>query len=108
VTGSGSYFPTPTYLPPKKEQPKVADFFAGYGHDNELAADREGVKLAMAAGYSPDGAIRLLQTFVIQGEQTPKTPPEAKLMLEERITQIQSLAREGKILPSAERPLQLP
>src|SRR5882672_6419278 len=92
----------------KKGQPKVADFFPGYGHDNELAADREGVKLAMVAGYSPDGAIRLLQTFVILGEQTPKTPPEARSMLEERIIQIQSLPREGKIPPFAERPLQLP
>jgi predicted Zn-dependent protease len=43
----------------KLEELKVDDFLPGYGHDNELAADREGVKLAIEAGYSPKGAIRL-------------------------------------------------
>ena len=92
----------------KVGQLKVADFFPGYGHDSELAADREGVNLAMAAGYSSVGAIRLLQTFLILGEQTSKSPTEARSMLEERIMQIQSLAKEGKNPLSAERPLQLP
>lgn len=32
---------------------KVEPFLPGYGHEGEMAADREGVKLAAAAGYSP-------------------------------------------------------
>jgi len=85
---------------------KVGDFLPGYGNENELAADREGVKLAAEAGYSANGAIRLLQTFVILGEQMPNAI-EAKSRLEERIKQIQSLAEQIKT-PSAEKPLALP
>jgi beta-barrel assembly-enhancing protease len=85
---------------------KVSDFLPGYGSDNEFAADREGVKLAMEAGYSAKGAIRLLQTFVILGAQMPNDI-EAKSRLEERIKQIQSLAEQTKTL-SAEKPLALP
>jgi predicted Zn-dependent protease len=91
----------------KAKQLKVADFLPGYGHDNELAADREGVKLAMEAGYSPAGAIRLLQTFVILGEQVSTAPSDARSRLEERITQIKSLIDEKKP-PSSEKPLALP
>jgi predicted Zn-dependent protease len=85
---------------------KVGDFLPGYGHDNERAADREGVKLATEAGYSVNGAIRLLQTFVILEEQMPNAI-EAKSSLEERIKQIRSLP-EYTEQPSAERPLALP
>ena len=86
---------------------KVGDFLPGYGSENELAADREGVKLAIEAGYSANAAIRLLQTFVVLGEQMSNTPIEARARLEERIRQIQSLAEETKA-PSAEKPLLLP
>src|SRR4029077_15640317 len=34
------------------EDLKVDDFLPGYGHENELAADREGLKLAMEAGHA--------------------------------------------------------
>ena len=84
---------------------KVSDFLPGYGSDNEFAADREGVKLAMEAGCSAKGAIRLLQTFVILGEQMPNDI-EAKSRLEERIKQIQSLP-EYIEPPSVETPLAL-
>ena len=33
----------------------------------EFAADREGVKLAVEAGYSLQGAIRLLTMYVVMG-----------------------------------------
>jgi predicted Zn-dependent protease len=82
-------------------------FFPGYGHDGELAADLGGVKLAMGAGYSANAAIRLLQTFVILGEQVPNTPSEAKASLEARIAQIRPMAQAQK--PTiTERPLGLP
>jgi predicted Zn-dependent protease len=38
-------------------------FQAGYSKDQELEADREGTRLAVAGGYSPNGAIRMFQTF---------------------------------------------
>jgi hypothetical protein len=46
----------------------------------------------MKAGYSADAAIRLLQTYIIFGEQMPNTPTEAKRTLEARIAQIQDLS----------------
>src|SRR5260370_2030251 len=86
---------------------KVDDFLPGYGDDNQLAADREGVKLAMEAGYSPKGAIRLLRTFVILGQQMPNTPVEGQKRLEERIGQIEPLSNQMEVQVSA-NPLSLP
>jgi predicted Zn-dependent protease len=91
----------------KLEELEVHDFLPGYGHENELAADREGVKLAMEAGYSPQGAIRLLRTFVILGQQMPNTSIEGQKSLEERIAQIEALSEQkGAQVP--EKPLSLP
>ena len=41
----------------------VAIFEAGYSKDQELEADREGTHLAVWAGYSPLGAVRMFETF---------------------------------------------
>jgi predicted Zn-dependent protease len=41
----------------------VQVFVAGYSKTQELEADSEGTKLAVAAGYSPLGAIRLFEAF---------------------------------------------
>lgn len=88
---------------------KVEPFLPGYGREGELAADREGVKLAMASGYSAEAAIRLLQTYIILGENMPNTPKEAKESLERRIAQIRSVSAESKLpKPAAEKPLALP
>ncbi|HKV05574.1 MAG TPA: M48 family metalloprotease [Candidatus Acidoferrales bacterium] len=38
-------------------------FQAGYSKDQELEADREGTRLAVQAGYSANGAIRMFETF---------------------------------------------
>jgi len=38
-------------------------FEAGYTKDQELEADREGTRLAVQAGYSPNGAIRMFEAF---------------------------------------------
>jgi beta-barrel assembly-enhancing protease len=84
----------------------IERFMPGYGHDNEFAADREGVRLAMQAGYSANGAIRLLQTFLILARQMPHTPNESEKNLEERIAQIESLSKGA--LPSPEKLLALP
>ncbi len=88
---------------------KVDPFLPGYGREGELAADREGVKLAMQAGYSAESAIRLLQTYIILGENMPNSPKEAKASLERRVAQIKSVIADSKIpKPAAERPLALP
>jgi len=91
------------------EQLRVERFLPGYGHDNEFAADREGVLLAMKSGYSPDAAIRLLQTFVLLGEQMPQTPKEARANLEARIAQIRSVRDASNLpKPADEKPFNLP
>jgi predicted Zn-dependent protease len=41
----------------------VEVFEAGYSKDQELEADREGTRLAVQAGYSANGAIRMFETF---------------------------------------------
>ncbi len=41
----------------------IETFEAGYSKDQELEADREGTRLAVLAGYSPLGAIRMFETF---------------------------------------------
>ena len=38
-------------------------FEAGYSKDQEMEADREGTRLAVQAGYSPSGALRMFETF---------------------------------------------
>jgi predicted Zn-dependent protease len=85
---------------------KLDPFFPGYGHDGEFAADREGVKLAMEAGYSAQAVVRLLQTFVILGQQMPNSPSEAQSNLKARIAQIQTLALSQEPIPK-ETPLAL-
>jgi predicted Zn-dependent protease len=89
-------------------------FEAGYSKDQELEADREGTRLAVEAGYSASGAIRMFETFARLYEEyqaKPKTPLEeasrlAQQTLEgyfrshplpaERIAQVQKMiASEG-------------
>jgi predicted Zn-dependent protease len=89
-------------------------FEAGYGKDQELEADREGTRLAVEAGYSASGAIRMFETFgrlYEAHEARAKTPQEelsrvAEQTLEgyfrthplpsERIAQVRNLiASEG-------------
>jgi predicted Zn-dependent protease len=41
----------------------IAVFEAGYSKDQELEADREGTRLAVQAGYSAGGAVRMFETL---------------------------------------------
>ena len=52
-------------------------FEAGYSKDQELEADREGIRLAMQAGYSANGAIHLFEMFnqLQQQRQSRATNP---------------------------------
>jgi predicted Zn-dependent protease len=88
---------------------KVDPFLPGYGQEGELAADREGVKLAMQAGYAGEASIRLLQTYIILGDNMPNSPKEAKESLERRIAQIRTVISESKLpKPEKEKTLALP
>ena len=87
---------------------KVEPFLPGYGHDREFTADWEGVKLASQAGYSPQGAVRLLNMYVILGQQMTHTASEAEKNLRDRVAQVQRLIETEKLATPAEKPLALP
>ena len=98
-------------------------FEAGYSKDQELEADREGTRLAVQAGYSASGAIRMFETFErLQREYQAKakTPQEeltqvALQTLEgyfrshplpsERIAQVQKMIASEGWTPRSERDL---
>jgi len=56
-------------------------FEAGYSKDQELEADREGTRLAVKAGYSANGAIRMFATFqrLYEEWQSPAMNPADEL-----------------------------
>jgi predicted Zn-dependent protease len=57
----------------------VAIFQAGYSKDQELEADREGITLAVAVGYSANGAVRMFETFARlfqESQNKAKTPQD--------------------------------
>ena len=98
-------------------------FEAGYSKDQELESDREGTRLAVEAGYSASGAIRMFETFGRLYEEyqaKAKTPQEelsrvAQQTLEgyfrshplpsERITQVRKLIASEGWTPRPERDL---
>jgi predicted Zn-dependent protease len=94
--------------PETADKLKVDPFLPGYGHEREFAADWHGVKLAAQAGYSPQGAVRLLNLYVILGQQMTHTPSEAEKNLKDRIAQIHKLIEEEKLAMPTEKDLALP
>ena len=95
--------------PADADKMKVDPFLPGYGRAGELAADREGVKLAMLAEYAGESSIRLLQTYIILGDNMPNSPKEAKESLERRIAEIRTVIEQSKVpKPEKEKPLALP
>jgi predicted Zn-dependent protease len=55
-------------------------FAAGYSRQQELEADKDGTTLAVMAGYSPNGAVRLMQSFGRMEEpRTRATTPFGEL-----------------------------
>ncbi len=103
----------------------IAVFEAGYSKDQELEADREGTLLAVQAGYSPNGAMRMFETLErLYGEvMHSSATPEEELnqvtqealrgyfrshpLPSERIEQIRRLFAEQKWEPKAERDLRI-
>jgi predicted Zn-dependent protease len=56
-------------------RPAEAIFKAGYSKEQELEADRGGLELAVEAGYSPAGIIKLMQRFQKLEEQSRQQAP---------------------------------
>jgi predicted Zn-dependent protease len=86
------------------------DFGNPYGKAGELAADREGVKLAVAAGYSPQAAVELMEVFQFLSRNAKPAPPRTDSpSLEERIQQVRNqIKSEGWDASKTEKPLDLP
>jgi len=103
----------------------VALFQAGYNKEQEMEADRDGTALAVMSGYSPQGAVRMFQTFArLDREYVQKAEsPQEELsrvaiqtiegyfrshpLPEERIHQIQSLIASERWPTRKEKPLKL-
>ena len=93
---------------------------AGYTKDEEFEADREGLLLAAASGYSPQGAVDLLNTFIhLDGEYVAhsQTPVDAlsRLAIESLTGYFRShpmsserLARVEKLIAQAGLPANQP
>ncbi|HEY6253640.1 MAG TPA: M48 family metalloprotease [Candidatus Angelobacter sp.] len=103
----------------------IALFQAGYNKEQELEADRDGTALAVMSGYSPQGAVRMFQTFArLEREYVQKAEsPQEELsqvaiqtiegyfrshpLSAERIHQIQSLIASEKWPLRKEKPLKI-
>ncbi|HEY6350098.1 MAG TPA: M48 family metalloprotease [Candidatus Angelobacter sp.] len=101
----------------------VALFQAGYNKEQEMEADRDGTALAVMSGYSPQGAVRMFQTFArLDREYVQKAEsPQEELsrvaiqtiegyfrshpLPEERVHQIQSLIASERWPTRKEKPL---
>jgi predicted Zn-dependent protease len=73
--------------PEEFDKLSIEDFGKPYGKEGELAADREGLKLAVAAGYSPRAAVELLEVFQFLSRDSKPAPRSDAPSLEERIQQ---------------------
>jgi len=87
----------------------IEDFGKPYGKEGELAADYEGIKLAVAAGYSPHAAVDLLETFQFLFRDAKLGPRKDAPSLEERIQQAHDeIKKEGWDESKPEKPFPLP
>jgi predicted Zn-dependent protease len=98
------------HLTPDQFDKLSIEVFGGpYGKDGELAADREGVKLAVAAGYSPHAAVELLEMFQFLSRDSKPAPRADAPSLEERIQQVRDqIKSESWDDSKPEKPLALP
>jgi predicted Zn-dependent protease len=96
--------------PEQFDKLSIEDFGNPYGKEGELAADREGVRLAVAAGYSPHAAVELLEVFQFLSRDVKPAPPRTDSpSLEERILQVKDeIKQRGWDDKKPEQPLALP
>jgi len=100
-------------------------FQAGYTKDQEMEADSDGERLAVWAGYSPQGAVHMFEAFakLERGDTHPAKNPQQEVSrialqslseyfrshprAEDRIRNIQDLISKENWPPKPERDLQL-
>ena len=92
--------------PAELDKLSIEEFGGPYGKQGELDADREGMELAVAAGYSPHAAIELLEVYQFLSRNTKPAPRKDAPSLEERIEQAKGLIKSHNWTESkAEVPL---
>ena len=96
--------------PQQFDKLSIDDFGSPYGKDGELAADREGTGLAVAAGYSPHAALELFEVYQFLSRDAKPAPPRKNApSMEERVRQVKSeIKSHGWDDSQPERPLDLP
>lgn len=70
-------------------------FVVGYGKRQELEADREGAGLAVDAGYSPEGGVRMLEAFQRLYEKYTKESAKAASDPGDEMARVAADALEG-------------
>jgi len=68
-------------------------FAAGYSKEQELAADRDGTRLEVEAGYSPTGAMRMFETFAQFEPGHPKARNPGEEISEVALSSLQEYFR---------------
>lgn len=91
------------------DQLSIEEFGAPYGKKGELEADREGMRLAVAAGYSPSAMVNLLETFQLLFRDSKPAERTDSPSLEERVQQAKEEIQRNKWKNAADqKPLNLP
>jgi predicted Zn-dependent protease len=75
------------------EQIPPEDWGTNYGREKEVACDQEGMKLAVAAGYSPYGAVRILDVFQYFFSQDEESKTTYLPAIVDRIQQAQEMIK---------------
>jgi predicted Zn-dependent protease len=78
------------------EQITPEDWGTNYGREKEVACDQEGMKLAVAAGYSPYGAVRMLDVFRYFFSQDEESKTKYLPAIVDRIQQAQEMIKRER------------
>jgi predicted Zn-dependent protease len=78
------------------EQIPPEDWGTNYGREKEVACDQEGMKLAVAAGYSPYGAVRMLDVFRYFFSQDEESKTKYLPAIVDRIQQAQEMIKRER------------
>lgn len=78
------------------EQIPPEDWGTNYGREKEVACDQEGMKLAVAAGYSPYGAVRMLDVFRYFFSQDEESETKYLPAIVDRIQQAQEMIKRER------------
>jgi len=91
------------------DQIPAYEWGTNYGREKETACDNEGMHLAVAAGYSPLGAVRMLDVYRYFFSQDDEMKTKYLPAIEDRIKSAQQLiAKEGWQNLTKQSPLNFP